>query len=55
MTVEDCRVILKVHIAAAEQSRNHEGAFSLLEALQAIDDQLADDRRWKTEPTRQRA
>ena len=40
MTIENCRIILKVHIQAAESAGKMEGAFSLLAALQAIDDQI---------------
>lgn len=39
MTVEDCRVILKVHICAAESVGKMREAMAMLEVLGAVDSQ----------------
>lgn len=40
MTVEDCIVILKVHILTKEAIGKHTEAYALFEAYCAIDDQM---------------
>lgn len=47
MTVEDCRMILKVHVKAAEQSGKNASAFALMEVLTAIDAQVAEENHTK--------
>lgn len=45
MTTEHVREILKVHIKAAEQSGKLVSALSLMEILDVIDFELAEERR----------
>ncbi len=44
MTIEDCRTILKVHIQAAESTGRFKKALDLMEILDAIDAQIAQER-----------
>lgn len=41
MTVEDCRIILRVHIRAAESCGKTEASMALLEVFTAIDYEMA--------------
>jgi hypothetical protein len=44
VTVEDCKIILKVHICGAESVGKQETAMALLEVLCQIDAQIAQER-----------
>lgn len=44
MTIEDCRTILKVHIQAAESTGRFKKALDLMEILDVIDAQIAQER-----------
>ncbi len=45
MTVEDCRIILKVHIRAAESVGKMKEAMAMLAVLSAIENQMAEENR----------
>lgn len=50
MTVEYCRIILKVHICAAESVGKMETAMALMEVLAQIDAQQAQERAGRDSP-----